>query len=152
MSQQPLSTRILAGAITFIGLGFVWMAIASNLPSQQELSAKESPQPPAHAVPVPPLPEPVLDLSIPGVPATPPASETPPSASADRPSVSTRRIVVQPRWPGCGVRLKSSSSVRRHRMGQDAANVWRSARNSCQRPVIGKCGNAWSGGKRSGVD
>ena len=89
MSQQPLSTRILAGAITFIGLGFVWMAIASNLPSQQELSAKESPQPPAHAVPVPPLPEPVLDLSIPGVPATPPASEIPPSASADRPSVST---------------------------------------------------------------
>ncbi len=88
MSQQPLSTRILAGAITFIGLGFVWMAIASNLPSQQELSAKESPQPPAHAVPVPPLPEPVLDLSIPGVPATPPASEIPPSASADRPSVS----------------------------------------------------------------
>src|SRR6478735_1773665 len=65
MSQQPLSSRILAGAITFVGLGIVWMAIASNLPSQQELSAKESLKPPAQAVPVPPLPEPVLDLSIP---------------------------------------------------------------------------------------
>ena len=87
MSQQPLSSRILAGAMTFVGLGLVWMAIASNLPSQQELSAKESPQPPAHAVPVT-LPEPVLDLSIPGVPATPPASETQPAATADRSSVS----------------------------------------------------------------
>jgi len=89
MSQQPLSSRILAGAITFVGLGIVWMAIASNLPSQQELTAKESLKPPAQAVPVPPLPEPVLDLSIPGVPATPPAPETPSAATADRPSVST---------------------------------------------------------------
>ena len=64
MSQQPLSSRILAGAITFVGLGMAWMAIVSNLPSQQELSAKESP---THAVPASPLPESVLDLSIPGV-------------------------------------------------------------------------------------
>ena len=85
MSQQPLSSRILAGAVTFVGLGLVWLAIVGNLPSQQELSAKESPQPPAHAVPALPLPEPVLDLSIPGVPATPPASEIQPSATADRP-------------------------------------------------------------------
>ena len=89
MSPQPLSSRILAGAITFVGLGLVWLAIVSNLPSQQELSAKESPQPPAHAVPASPLPEPVLDLSIPGVPATPPTSETQPSATADGPPVST---------------------------------------------------------------
>ena len=85
MSQQPLSSRILAGAVTFVGLGLVWMAIVGNLPSQQELSAKESRQPAAHAVPAPPLPEPVLDLSIPGVPAAPPASEIQPSATADRP-------------------------------------------------------------------
>ena len=152
MSQQPLSSRILAGAMTFVGLGLVWMAIASNLPSQQELSAKESPQTPAHAVPVT-LPEPVLDLSIPGVPATPPASETQPAATAgtDR-RCRHRRILVQPRWPGCGARLKSSSSVRRHRMGQDAANVWKSGRSSCQRPVISKCGIAWSSGRRSGAD
>ena len=88
MSQQPLSSRILAGAITFVGLGITWMAIGSNLPSQQELSAKESP---AHAAPAPPLPEPVLDLSIPGVPATPPASEIQPAATADRPPVTRPR-------------------------------------------------------------
>ncbi len=85
MSQQPLSSRILAGAITFVGLGMAWMAIVSNLPSQQELSAKESP---THAVPAPPLPEPVLDLSIPGVRTTPPASEIQPAATADMPPAS----------------------------------------------------------------
>ena len=85
MSQQPLSNRILAGAITFVGLGMAWMAIVSNLPSQQELSAKESP---THAVPASPLPEPVLDLSIPGVRATPPASEIQPAATADMPPAS----------------------------------------------------------------
>jgi cysteine rich repeat protein len=86
MSQQPLSSRILAGAITFVGLGMAWMAIVSNLPTQQELSAKEST---THAVPAPPLPEPVLDLSIPGVRATPQASETQPAATADMTPAST---------------------------------------------------------------
>ncbi len=86
MSQQPLSSRILAGAITFVGLGITWMAIVSNLPSQQELSAKESP---THAVIAPSLPEPVLDLSIPGVRAMPPVTEIHPAATADMPPAST---------------------------------------------------------------
>jgi hypothetical protein len=88
MGQQPLSSRILAGTVTFVGLGLAWLVIANNLPSQQELSAKESPQPAAQAMPAQPVPEPVLDLSIPGVPATPPASETPSTAAADMPPVS----------------------------------------------------------------
>ncbi len=88
MGQQPLSSRILAGTVTFVGLGLAWLVIANNLPSQQELSAKESPRPAAQAMPAQPVPEPVLDLSIPGVPATPPASETQSTAVADMPPVS----------------------------------------------------------------
>ena len=89
MSQQPLSSRILAGTLTFVGLGLVWIIIASHLPSQQELSAKESPQPPAQAAPAQPAVEPALDLSIPGVSTAPPAPEAQSSASADLPPVST---------------------------------------------------------------
>jgi hypothetical protein len=87
MSQQPVSNRILAGAVTFIGLGIVWIAVVNNLPSQQELSAKESLQSAAQTAPARPVPEPVLDLSIPGVPAAPPPADTMASATgAQRPS------------------------------------------------------------------
>src|SRR5262245_31934806 len=89
MSQQPLSNRILAGTFTFVGLGLVWMVIVSNLPSQQELSAKESPQTPAQAGTTQVAPEPVLDLSIPGVSAVPPVPETPhTAATAEMPARS----------------------------------------------------------------
>lgn len=88
--SQPLSNRILAGALTFLGLGVVWMAIIGNLSSQQELSANESLQPPARAVAPKPVPEPLLDLSIPGVPPGPqPASKTPgASGIPDMPTAS----------------------------------------------------------------
>ena len=74
MAQQHASVRFLAGAFTFMGLGLVWMAIVSTLPSQQELSAKEpSPrQGTASATMFKTPPEPTLDLSIPGVPPAPP--------------------------------------------------------------------------------
>jgi hypothetical protein len=77
----------MAGALTFLGLGVAWMAIIGNLPSQQELSAKEA----LHAAPqaaVPNTPsEPVLDLSIPGVPPSPQPESEPaaPSAMTDAP-------------------------------------------------------------------
>ena len=89
MSQHPASTRMLAGVLTFVGLGTVWIAIASNLPSEQEFSVKE-PQPAAGAALTrQAAPEPVLDLSIPGVPSRPPASEILPSPTvADTPSSS----------------------------------------------------------------
>jgi hypothetical protein len=88
--SQSLSNRILAGTLTFLGLGVVWMAIIGNLPSQQELSAKESHPPPSQAIASSTVPEPVLDLSIPGVPrASQPSSETPgTSAMTDMPAVS----------------------------------------------------------------
>jgi hypothetical protein len=89
MSQQPLTSRILAGTLTFVGLGLVWLLILNNVPSQQELSAKESPQPAAQTAPARSVPEPTLDLSIPGVSAASPALETPqPSATVDMPAVS----------------------------------------------------------------
>ena len=81
VNQQPVFNRILAGAVTFVGLGIVWIAIINNLPSQQELSAKESPQQSAQGVPAQPISEPVLDLSIPGVPSGPQASERPTTAT-----------------------------------------------------------------------
>jgi hypothetical protein len=43
MSEHTLSNRILAGALTFIALGLIWVAIVSSLPSEQELAAKEAP-------------------------------------------------------------------------------------------------------------
>jgi hypothetical protein len=94
--SQPLSNRILAGALTFLGLGVVWMAIIGNLPSHQEISAMESLQPAPQAVGANPLPEPVLDLSIPGVPPTPPPGSDPalPSAITDAPRTS---LPVDPR-------------------------------------------------------
>src|SRR5262245_38823602 len=88
MSQQPLSSRILAGTITFIGLGLAWLVIVNNLPSEQDLSAKEFPQPAAQAASVQPVREPVLDLSIPGVPATPQAQEAQSAATAAVPPMS----------------------------------------------------------------
>ena len=89
MSQQPLSNRFMAGAFTFMGLGLVWITIINNVPSQQELSAKESLQLPAQSVPGQTTPEPVLDLSIPGVP---PSEATSP-APAEMPVVAVPRDV-----------------------------------------------------------
>ena len=88
MGQQPASVRILAGAFTALALGLAWMAIASSLPSEQELSAKESPMPVSTATGSTP-PAPTLDLSIPGVPPAPPvpSSHNQTAASVKTPSV-----------------------------------------------------------------
>ena len=87
VNQHPLSNRILAGTLTFVGLGLVWLTIVNNLPSHHELSAKEPPLTQAAATQIPP--EPVLDLSIPGVPAVPPVPEPAPSVvTPEIPAVS----------------------------------------------------------------
>lgn len=84
MAQQQASVRILAGAFSFMGLGLAWLAIVASLPSLPELSAKEPPpqQRPLSAVTAKAPPEPILDLSIPGVPASPPvpSDQNPPVA------------------------------------------------------------------------
>lgn len=88
MSQHPVFNRILAGAVTFVGLGIVWIAIVNNLPSQQELAAKESPQPSAQRTQAQPVQEPVLDLSIPGMTSGPQAERPSPAVRGEIPSTA----------------------------------------------------------------
>ena len=66
MAQQQSASGIMAGAITILGLGLVWITVAANFPSQEELSAATV-SPEARPV-VPPPVTPELDLTIPGVP------------------------------------------------------------------------------------
>lgn len=91
MTQQDAWSRVAAGAITAIGLTAVWLAVATSLPTQEELAGESSHSvrvaSAAAAVPV----EPSLDLSIPGVvapgsPAAQPAERSP----SDPPSGEAR--------------------------------------------------------------
>jgi len=43
MAQQQSSSGIVAGASTILGLGLVWMTVATNFPSQEELSSTAVP-------------------------------------------------------------------------------------------------------------
>lgn len=70
MAQQQSSSGVVAGVITILGLGLVWVVVAANFPSQEELSAAAVPPETRPATrpssPVPTSPE--LDLTIPGAP------------------------------------------------------------------------------------
>jgi hypothetical protein len=91
VAQQQASVRILAGAFTFLGLGLVWMAIVSSLPSQQELAARESSLPRTVSDSnLKSTPEPTLDLSIPGVPSAQPVPE--PSQPPMTPSAEAAQV------------------------------------------------------------
>ena len=76
MAQQQSSGGIIAGAITVLGLGLVWVTVAFNFPSQEEVSPSVLSAETRHAArPVPPLSEAsTLDLTIPTSPPLP--SET----------------------------------------------------------------------------
>ena len=66
MTQQS-SSGIVAGAITILGLGLVWVTVATNFPSQEELSSAGAPAESRQSAP-PPSPvsaPPTLDLTIP---------------------------------------------------------------------------------------
>jgi hypothetical protein len=95
MARHGVANRLIAGTVTIVGLASVWVAIISVLPSQQDLQDAEKmslatavatmprviarehkPESPA----APALPEPTLDLSIPGVP--PGGAPVPPSESS----------------------------------------------------------------------
>ena len=67
MAQQQSSSGIIAGAITILGLGLVWVAVATNFPSQEELSSAAVPAETRQAAGLSsPLSEPpALDLTIP---------------------------------------------------------------------------------------
>jgi len=73
MAQQQSSSGIVAGAITIIGLGLVWAAVAANFPSQEELSpapiSAKTRQLDERSSPV--VAPPTLDLTIPTSPPLP---------------------------------------------------------------------------------
>ena len=170
MSQQPLSSRILAGTITFLGLGLVWMAIIANLPSRQELSAKESSQPPAQVATTQAASEPVLDLSIPGVsvppaPKAPPSSartEMPPSMALDRRAAQVARLRCEaeveqlcPDSPGrqqCLENRAQQLSVSCQQQIQERLVRWKEERNrltlACQADIRRFCSNGKTGGRQ----
>ncbi|HLZ33942.1 MAG TPA: cysteine rich repeat-containing protein [Nitrospira sp.] len=80
MAHAHESARFLAGVFSVLALGLVWLAVVISLPTQQELAAKEPvlSQRTNAATAVKALSEPLLDLSIPGVPPTSPASSPAP--------------------------------------------------------------------------
>jgi len=73
MAQQQSSSGIIAGAITIFGLGLVWVTVATNFPSQEELSSAALPAETRQAArpSSPPSAPPTLDLTIPTSPPLP---------------------------------------------------------------------------------
>jgi len=67
MAQQQSSSGIMAGAMTVLGLGLVWLTVAASFPSQEELSSAAVPVEPRLAAhpSSPPSVSPALDLTIP---------------------------------------------------------------------------------------
>src|SRR5262245_16325541 len=80
MGQQQSSSGIMAGAITILGLGLVWVTVAANFPSQEEFMSDESPAETRLVTDRSSSPSgpPSLDLTI---PTSPPLSSDPTMAS-----------------------------------------------------------------------
>jgi len=73
MAQQQSSNGTIAGAITILGLGLVWVTVATNFPSQEELSSAALPAETRQAAHFPSsqAAPPTLDLTIPTSPPLP---------------------------------------------------------------------------------
>ena len=73
MAQQQSSGGTIAGAITILGLGLVWVTVATNFPSQEELSSAALPAETRQAArpSSPPSAPPTLDFTIPTSPPLP---------------------------------------------------------------------------------
>jgi len=73
MAQQQASGGTIAGAITILGLGLVWVTVATNFPSQEELSSAALPAETRQAArpSSPPSAPPTLDFTIPTSPPLP---------------------------------------------------------------------------------
>ena len=73
MAQQQSSSGTIAGVITILGLGLVWVTVATNFPSQEELSSAALPAETRQAAdPSSPLSAPpTLDLTMPTSPPLP---------------------------------------------------------------------------------
>ena len=97
MAQQQSSSGIIAGAITFLGLGLVWVTVATNFPSQEELSSAALPGATRQAArsSSPLSAPPTLDLTIPTSPPLPsetarsmPDADRSPDSSVEAPVVT----------------------------------------------------------------
>lgn len=73
MAQQKSSSSVIASAITVAGLGLVWVTVAGNFPSQEELYSAAPPVDARQgARPLPSLSAPpTLDLTVPTSPPLP---------------------------------------------------------------------------------
>jgi hypothetical protein len=90
MAQHQSSGGTIAGIVTILGLGLVWVTVATNFPSEEELSSAELPaesRQAAVSTSSPSLP-PTLDLTIPSSPLLP--SETATVRSGDERSTDTQ--------------------------------------------------------------
>lgn len=104
MAQPQSSAKMLSGALTVVGLGLVWVAVATNWPTQEELTAVDVSVATVNAAARPPAalpPPPALDLRIPTSPPLPadaPSSVAPESnrSSAVQPAGLEREPVVAP--------------------------------------------------------
>ena len=73
MAQQPSSNSTIASVITILGLALIWVTVATNFPSQEELSSAALPAETRQATVLSSSPavEPTLDLTIPTSPPLP---------------------------------------------------------------------------------
>ncbi len=105
MAKPQSSAKMLSGAFTVMGLGLVWVAVATNWPTQEELTAVDAPVATVNAAARPtaaPLPPPALDLRIPTSPPLPadaPSSVAPKSnrSSAVQSAGQERELLVAPK-------------------------------------------------------
>ena len=113
MAQQQSSSGTIAGAITILGLGLVWVTVAGNFPSQEELSSASLPAEihqaarPSSSPAVPPT----LDLTVPTSPPLP--SEAAPLSQDDERS-------RDPRVEGPGATRVDSYTVQAARLKCEA--------------------------------
>jgi len=73
MAQPQSSSGTIAGVVTILGLGLVWVTVATNFPSEEELSSAELPAETRQAAVSSSSPSvpPTLDLTIPTSPPLP---------------------------------------------------------------------------------
>lgn len=134
MAQPQSSAKMLSGAFTVMGLGLVWVAVATSWPTQEELTAVDVPvatvSDAARSVTASPSP-PALDLTI---PTSPPLPADAPSSVAPEPN---RSHAVQ----SVGQKRESvvSPASETPAMGSSNSNAQQVARLKCEAEIEQLC-------------
>ena len=115
MTQQQSSSGIMAGVITILGLGLVWVTVATNFPSQKELSSAALPAETRQAAgsSSPLSAPPMLDLTIPTSPPLPSEADmSRPDDDRSRDSRVEAPVVTQLDTPSLqATRLKCEADI-----------------------------------------